>query len=140
MGVLLVRKKIKNCCVLDWLFILVLLFPLVVPLLFALFKAISVSGMTSYQDITSIFYNQLRDIFINFDNILGLQTFNDWFVTNILHLNLVNVGENVDLYILFPMIYSEYYILCYLIRLVVEFLLFLPEIVRNFINKIGGGF
>lgn len=133
------RKKIKNCCVLDWVFILILLFPIVIPLLFALFKSISVSGMSTYQDISSMFYAQLRSIFINFDNILGLQSFNDWIVTNILHLDLLNLSENVDLYLLFPMIYSEYYLLCYLIRMVIEFLLFIPEIVRSFGNKLGGG-
>lgn len=137
------KKKIKSLCVCDWLFILILLFPIVIPLLFMLFWALSNSGATTSVDFNTINSNLItyfRSVFINLNNILGMSTFNDWFITNVINLNLVNVSESVDIFILFPLIYSEYFVMCCLLKLVVEFLMLLPNIIQNFINKLGGGY
>lgn len=137
------KKKIKSLCICDWLFVLILLFPIAIPLLFMLFWALGNSGATTsidYNSINSNLITYFRSVFNNFNNIFGMSTFNDWFVTNVMNLNLVNVSESVDIFVLFPLLYCEYFVMCSCLKLVVEFLMLLPNIVQNFIEKMGGGY
>lgn len=128
----MLRKKFKNINLFDLLWFVILLLPLIVPLFTTFINAIAYSGQTGSFTANISFIGELENAFTHFTNILGLNTFNTWFYTNLLNVS------NPNFYAQLPILYGEYTIFIYLIHMSVEFLLFLPNVVGSFFDKMGG--
>lgn len=120
------KRKLHNFNTMDFLFFLVAIFPLVFPLFCMLCSALATESTTL---INFNFDNNFFPI-TYLDNILGLKTFNEWLVTNVIHNNSDFV------YMLLGC--TEWYLFVYLFRMAFDFLMVIPNIVHNFIHKIGG--
>ncbi len=120
------KRKLHNFNTMDFLFFLVAIYPLVFPLFCMLCSALSTESTTL---INFNFDNNFFPI-TYLDNILGLKTFNEWLVTNVIHNNSDFV------YMLLGC--AEWYLFVYLFRMSFDFLMVIPNIVHNFIHKLGG--
>lgn len=120
------KRKLHNFNTMDFLFFLVAIFPLVFPLFCMLCSALATESTTL---INFNFDNNFFPI-TYLDNILGLKTFNDWLVANVIHNNSDFV------YMLLGC--TEWYLFVYLFRMSFDFLMVIPNIVHNFVHKLGG--
>lgn len=122
------KRKLHNFNTMDFLFFLIALYPLVYPLFCLLFSALSTESTTSVlfncDNILTIYES------FKYENILGLSSFNLWLCNNILH------NTNSITFMLIEC--AEWYLFVYILRMSFDFLMVIPNIVHNFVHKLGG--
>ena len=122
------KRKLHNFNTMDFLFFLIAIFPLVFPLFCMLCSALATESTTQITFNLDSVYNIYHSYLI--ENILGLKSFNLWLMDNVLYTSNSLVMMLIEC--------SEWYIFVYLLRMAFDFLMILPNIVHNFVHKIGG--
>ena len=125
------KRKLHNFNTMDFLFFLIAILPIVYPLFIMLITSFSTES-TSLIDIESwqTYFENFYDSNY-FNNILGLESFNEWFALNV-------IGNNESYFLMLLLEFAEWYLVVYLLRMAFDFLMIIPNIVHNFVHKIGG--
>ena len=123
------KRKLHNFNTMDFLFFLIAIFPLVFPLFCMLCSALATESTTQITFNFPYYLGILQDT-STIQNILGLGNFNTWFMDNV-------IFDNSD-GVLTLLCCAEWYLVVYLLRMAFDFLMIIPNIVHNFVHKIGG--
>lgn len=122
------KRKLHNFNTMDFLFFLIAIFPLVYPLFCMLCSALATESTAQINFNLDSVYNIYQTYVI--EDILGLSSFNLWLKNNVLFTSNSLVSMLIEC--------SEWYIFVYLLRMTFDFLMIIPNIVHNFVHKIGG--
>ena len=123
------KKKIKNLNLCDLVFAFVCLLPIILIFMYYIFVMVSNSGVTTQNmDYWIIFITPLKD-FSNV-NILGLNDFNDFLLSNILKVSN-DTNEILKYSITFGLFMSEYYIFVYMVKVAIKFITSILSLVDN---------
>ena len=116
------NKKLKNSNAFSLAFAFVALWPTLLVIIYVFSLAISVGQSTASVDIQSALIQTMDWTTIN---ILNLNQFNDWLLTNVIHITLGNylISYSVT-YCLFQM---EWLVFIEMVKVIVNFMLILPR-------------
>lgn len=122
-------KKLKNLNIISFVFVICLLLPLCFLIFGTMFKAISLSGVTSANEIDffTLFASECQKF--NDINLLGSTAFNKWVFD---YLFIASSNSNAVIIVNFVVWYFEYFICIYILKIVVNLLVLLPMIVDKY--------
>lgn len=129
------KRKLHNFNTMDFLFFMIAMYPLFFPLFQMLVNSFAYDISTSYVEIFKFgnVFTFIEDYFQV--DVFGLSSFNNWLILNVLHMDpLVSDITFVTSLLSF----AEWYLFVYLLRMAFDFLMVIPNIVHNFVHKLGG--